>query len=297
MLSAKLTIFEGPDGAGKSTAAKAYAEATGARYVHFGPLPRVGKNLARIYVEAMLPALLGYQNVVLDRCWLSELPYGLAFREGKDRLDGSASRRMLERLAFRCGAVVVRCLPPWDMVKVNYLARKQLEMLDDESQLGIVYDAYLDEPTDLPDLTYDYTTGGLPVDQLEAMRSICHPLDIASAGVWDAPIILVGERFADMKDCDAFYQWPFASFNGEGCSRWLAEQLDLVDVGEDQLMWINADQDLSVLADLEPVKIIALGDAAHGKLVAVGFKPDHVPHPQSWRRFNCNERYPLLDLI
>ena len=40
-LSRELTIFEGPDGAGKTTLAKAYAELTGARYVHFGPLPRV----------------------------------------------------------------------------------------------------------------------------------------------------------------------------------------------------------------------------------------------------------------
>ena len=62
----RLTIFEGPDGSGKSTAAQAYAEATKAKYVHFPALPQVDKSLGRIYVEAMLPALLGYQDVVFD---------------------------------------------------------------------------------------------------------------------------------------------------------------------------------------------------------------------------------------
>jgi polyphosphate kinase 2 (PPK2 family) len=108
-----LTIFEGPDGSGKTTAAREYAEQTGARYVHFPALPRVKHGLGRMYVEAMLPALLGYHDVVFDRCWLSETPYGEAFREGQDRLT-QADRRMLERLALRCGAVVVKCLPEWD---------------------------------------------------------------------------------------------------------------------------------------------------------------------------------------
>ena len=80
--SAKLTIFEGPDGGGKTTAAEKYAKETGAQYVHFGPLPHVKDSLARVYVEAMMPAILGLQDVVFDRSWLSEIPYGTAFRGG-----------------------------------------------------------------------------------------------------------------------------------------------------------------------------------------------------------------------
>ena len=82
--SKKLTIFEGCDGSGKTTAAREFAEQTGAKYVHFHNLPRIKKGLGRMYVEAMLPALLGYQEVVFDRSWLSETPYGEAFREGRD---------------------------------------------------------------------------------------------------------------------------------------------------------------------------------------------------------------------
>lgn len=301
-VSCRLTIFEGPDGGGKSTAAQSFAEATGARYVHFTSLPRVGKNLGRIYVEAMLPALLGYQDVVFDRCWLSEMPYGIAFREGKDRLT-TASRRMLERLAMRCGAVVVRCQPPWEVVKANYLSRKHIEMLDNEHQLKTVYDLYAEQATDLPELVYDYTKEDLLtipklVNDVERRRFTRHPLDVASAGNWDAKIVLVGEAFAERKDCDAFYQWPFGSFSNEGCSQWLTDQLDLIEVGEDELLWVNADQDLSILYDLSPnQKIVALGGVAYGQLYRLKIMASMVPHPQVWKRLNNKQRYPLLDLI
>lgn len=299
--SARLTIFEGPDGGGKSTAAHAYAEQTGAKYVHFSALPRVNRGLGRMYVEAMLPALLGYQDVVFDRCWLSEMPYGVAFREGKDRLT-IASRRMLERLAMRCGAVVVRCQPEWETVRANFMGRKHMEMLDDEGQLKMVYDLYADQPTDLPELVYDYAQGDIfsvprLVNKVETMRFKLHPLEISSAGNWDGKYVLVGGAFAERKDCDAFYQWPFGSFSNEGCSQWLTDKIDLVEVGEDNLLWADANQDVSFLYNLQPEKIIAFGNMAYAKLHRLKIQAVAVPHPQSWKRFNNVQHYPLLNII
>lgn len=301
-VSCRLTIFEGPDGGGKSTAAQAFAKATGARYVHFSALPRVGKSLGRVYVEAMLPALLGYQDVVFDRCWLSEMPYGVAFREGRDRLT-DASRRMLERLAMRCGAVVVRCQPEWETVKANYLSRKHIEMLDNEHQLKTVYDLYSQQLTDLPEVVYDYTRDDdlfqIPkmVTTIEDKRFPRHLLSAASAGNWEGEFVIIGQSFAERKDVDPFYQWPFASFSGEGCSRWLTDQLDSIEVGEDQILWLNADQDLSMLYDLDATRIIALGNEAYEQLYRLKIQAQVVPHPQSWRRFNAKQPYPLLNII
>lgn len=300
-VSCKLTIFEGPDGGGKSTAAKVFAESTGAKYVHFPALPHVSRNLGRMYVEAMLPALLGYQDVVFDRCWLSEMPYGVAFREGRDRLT-DASRRMLERLAMRCGAVVVKCQPAWETVRANYLSRKHMEMLDNEHQLKMVYYLYTEQPTSLPVFAHDYTKGDLfqidkMVSDLEPMRFMRHPLDMVSAGNWEGRVVLIGEAFTERKDCDAFYQWPFASFSSEGCSQWLTEKLDLTKVSEDEILWLSSDQDLSVLHDLNPRRIIALGAEAYQQLYKLKIKAAIVQHPQSWMQFNHDQRYPLLDLI
>lgn len=139
----RLTIFEGPDGAGKSTVAKAWAEATHAQYVHLGPRPEIkGPELAFDYIKAMLPAIRGNHAVVMDRCWISEKPYGDAFRHGQDRL-GDAVRAELEALAMEASsASVVLCLPDWPIVKANFERRSGQEMLKNTDQLRTVFDAY-----------------------------------------------------------------------------------------------------------------------------------------------------------
>lgn len=282
----KLTIFEGPDGGGKSTLAKAYAEVASARYVHFPALPRVNKGLARMYVEAMLPALLGYQDVVFDRSWYSEDPYGTVFREGQDRL-GAETVRMLERLALRCGAVVVYCMPDVEVVKQNYRSRKHLEMLDNEDQLQAVYDIYCEQKPSLPVLDSDYTIAHLNdlIDRVKSVkRPSNHPLGILSAGNLDAAVVLVGQDFAERKDQDAFYQWPFASFDRSGCSHWLTQQLISAGVSEHDLMWVNSDQNLSIIGPHQTV--IAMGDKAHNECAKAGIAHISVPHPQYAKRFN-----------
>lgn len=292
-----ITIFEGPDGGGKSTIARQYAEDTDARYVHFGPLPQVGKTLARLYVEAMLPALLGYQDVVMDRCWLSEMPYGITFREGEDRL-GDTSRRMLERLALRCGAMVVLCQPPWEQMRENYLKRREQEYLKDVSQLAMVCELYQHHSTALPTLVYDYTDKATsPLLNLTTRDTCCHPLNIASAGNWAAPTVLVGERFAEVKDCDSLYQAPFISFSKTGCSQWLTEQLAKWGVAEDQLLWLNADQDTTILQDHPAERVIALGSEASRMLYELGIDAVKVPHPQYQKRFSSTQSYVLRDYL
>ncbi len=294
MRSKSLTIFEGPDGAGKSTAAQRYAELTGARYVHFPALPHVGKNLGRMYVEAMVPALLGYQDVVFDRCWLSELPYGIAFRNGVDRL-GHASRRMLERLAMRCGAVVVHCDPGWETVRRNYLGRRESELLENEAQLNDVFSIYQITQTHLPWLTYDYQTRDVNanlVAELDSLRMCHHPLGANTAGNLEAKVAIVGDVFAERKDCDAWYQWPFASFSGAGCSQWLTEALQEWGIGEHKLLWLNSDMDLELLTQ-RPYKIVALGEKAVAELYRHKLSGSAVEHPQYWKRFKKNEPYPL----
>lgn len=296
--SCHLTIFEGPDGAGKTTAAFEYAKETGAAYVHFPSLPNVKLGLARLYVEAMLPALLGYQNVVFDRCWLSEHPYGQAFRGGADRL--GLTTRLLERLAFRCGAVVVKCLPPWEVVLASYQKRKGQEMLENEDQLRHVYDIYAAQETQLPSVFFDYTEGKTFAHDVYDARPVCHPIDLASAGHWDyyahdPQFVLVGEKFAERKNTDPWYQWPFASFCGSGCSQWITRGLEDHGIGEAEILWANADQDLSLI-DVK-AKWIALGGEAATRLISLGIPHETVPHPQYWKRFYPNQPYSLFTLM
>jgi thymidylate kinase len=295
----RLTIFEGPDGSGKSTAAQAYAEATRAKYVHFPALPQVDKSLGRIYVEAMLPALLGYQDVVFDRCWISELPYGISFRDGADRL-GTSSCRMLDRLAMRCGAVVVMCLPEWETVKTNWSNRRGKEMLNTVDQLRMVYDQYTARLSTLPEVRYNYvkTVSNIYMyETISALRPRCHQIDVRSAGSTSAQTVLVGDCFESVKEYDSFYQWPFASFSNQGCSQWLTTELDNHDVTEQELFWVNADQNLEVLYELNPTTVIALGAKAAEELYKLKINAITVPHPQHQKRFRPNEPYELFNYL
>lgn len=297
----RVYIVEGPDGAGKTTLAQKLAVERDAHYVHFSSMPRVTFALARMYVEAMLPALLGYQDVVLDRCWLSEIPYGKVFRGGANRLD-PADVRMLERLAMRCGAIVILCMPDKDTCVKNFLGRRSVEMLDDEVQLSKVYDSYLHEvDTELTELSYDYENPPVGFENLpdwfDAFGMHQHPVDVRSAGNWHAETVLVGDTFAHHKDNDPLYQWPFASFGDAGCSRWLTRQLASAKVGEFDLLWVNADQDLRFLGDGSTRRIIALGRNAATRLTELSIRHDLVPHPQAWKRFHFDKPYRLISTL
>lgn len=297
-----ITIFEGPDGGGKSYAAQAYAATIGADVVHLGPFPGVGPgNLARLYVEAMLPALQGHRHVVLDRCWLSERPYGQAFRNGKLRLL-PVHERMLSRLAWRCGAVLVLGLPGIDVCLANWRARRGEELLQREDQLREVYDCYAGRAAvdgyDLNTVVYDYKGGSLAamLEDVLRLRPRTHPLTVRSAGNLAARVAIVGEGFGMVKDTDALYQWPFASFSNQGCSRWLTDQLLEAGVGEDQLLWVNADHltDASFNDLLRTKHVLAFGKIASQRLVELDITHQLSPHPQSWKRFHHRDPYPVI---
>ena len=301
--SKRLTIVEGCDSGGKSTFAKQFAAETDAQYVHFGPLKGVKHGLARLYVEAMTPALLGIRDVVFDRSWLSEQPYGDAYRDGADRL-GCAQVRMLERLALRCGAVVVYCRPPWTTVQNNFLSRTKDEYLPNTTVLKDVYDSYVKQTTDLTSVVYDYTSMDTPTaSQLDQLRTPRHLTIVHSAGNAEGRCVLIGEAFAELSDEDPWYRWPFGSFSGRGCSRWLTEQLQSACIPERELFWVNVDQ----LARL-PSATVSAFFPSKTTLIALGLttstalwnhKIPHLSceHPQSHKRFKSGIPYELTAMI
>jgi thymidylate kinase len=150
----RIIIFEGPDGCGKTTLAKAVAKRLTTKrennhtpswmdavYRHHGPYPMIthGSDLVNIYAGSMAPALRDYNHVVLDRCWVSEMPYGLAYRNGADRL-GIFRRDYLEQES--CGRETYLCLPPYDVALKNFQATKGEQYLETVDQFRQVYEWY-----------------------------------------------------------------------------------------------------------------------------------------------------------
>jgi hypothetical protein len=288
--SKRLYIVEGPDGAGKTQLAQTIAGLGGAHYVHLGPFPRVERGLARLYVEAMLPAVLGFSDVVMDRSWLSERPYGDAFRNGTDRI--GPTQRSLERLAWRCQTVVIRCLPPWERVHENFGQRP--ELLNNVNELREVYDAYANLQTSLPMITVD------PFDKTPDLSlyaaSVPHYLNVRSAGNLRSKVTLIGDKFGELNDHNPLYQWPFGSLCRSGCSQWLGAQLDEAGISERDLFWVNADA-LTAMVTRHHAPIVALGNEAAKKLKTFGVQFIETVHPQYHKRFHANYRYPLIDLL
>jgi hypothetical protein len=290
-----ITIIEGPDGAGKTTLAKYMMKVTAADlYVHCGP-PKC-------------PPFLEYFNIfqqvdnrhwVLDRYHLGERVYGPVYRE-EDGL-GAARQRMLERALFSKQAIVVRCLPPLDVVIENWKARKAVggEMLDNVAQLIAVYEGFKNVKTMLPETTYDYTSDDL-LGEISWLNTIRPETNLGpGAGHFrKGNTLIVGEQCGP-KDITGL---PFIGDAGS-CSLWLAERLDEWNVNEHDLYWINAlrpDGELESPAFIEelcPEKIIALGKIAHRWCDKYGLTHVVVPHPQFWKRFHYHKPYPLKDLL
>lgn len=279
--SKQLIIFEGPDGAGKSTLAARVAAVVDAELVHCGPYPQVttDMDLARLYVEAMMPAVLGHRNVVMDRCWISERPYGDAFRGGAYRLRHLG--RALERLAWRCETSVILCLPPWDTVATNFMLNKSEQMLDRVEQLRSVYNSYTnyENLTSLPVTTLDPFTADDPDTSMravqQAMHSVGHNHPRTAGNLLGAKVLMVVPDAPPHDIGDTLYQWPFGDLSdarGSG-GRAMAAILDNLGISERRLYWAFASDVTSNVASLA-LKVVAVGKEPASRLAIVGRTPD-----------------------
>lgn len=293
-----LIILEGPDGGGKSVLAAKLAKDLNATVVHYGPYSHVTDpgQFASIYLPALRQALSG-ANVIMDRSWLSEAPYSLAFRGGRSRLL-PAHQRMLERCAITAEATVINCLPSWETVLASYMSRQQSEYLKETSQLKQVWDWYhwLDEATDLPVQFFDRTEVDVP--PLIAFPNNRGP----GAGFWRTGkvALIVGDRTNTRRNDAETARVPFVSFSGLGCSGWLADLLTHAGIQEINLYWVNAfrpdgtPEDFDFVELLQPVEIFALGRRAAERLTGLGIKHVTAPHPQHHKRFHSARPYPLI---
>lgn len=303
--SKNLIILEGPDGSGKSTLARRYAQELGFRVLHAGPFPGVDMELPRFYQDMMLPALQGYENVVMDRSWISEEVYGNAYRNGSNRV-GRVYRRMLERVAYRCETTVVFCLPPKAVAFDNWQKRKGKEYLKTVDAFNKVFNDYQQRShdgslTSLPTAYYDFTKNG---DDFPS-KTFClpHRTALSSAGNIEAPFVLVGDGFGNPKGTDSYFQYPFVSFSNQGVSSWFTRQLDDAGISERSLLWLNSDgplDEILALINHEPRKLVVImGTAASERLIPIIDSIGEyiiVAHPQYSKRFMYHENVEL-DII
>lgn len=100
-----ILILEGPDGSGKTTLATRLHATTGYPIYHRSK-PENDEDKANM-MEQLKADFKVYKNVIVDRCWYSEIVYGNIMRDGS--VIDYPEMYDLERLALSKGALLIYC--------------------------------------------------------------------------------------------------------------------------------------------------------------------------------------------
>jgi adenylate kinase family enzyme len=279
-------ILEGPDGAGKTT----LADSLGDSWHHsYYPDPRV------MFTETLKSIISDQKSV--DRLYYSELVYSPIYHKTPQRYGNRT--RMLDRMVLSEGRVVIACLPDYETCHKAWSSGRE-EMVSDEAQFKAIYDAYAAMKYNTPHVTYDWTKETL--DDLAEKLTAVEVYTNRGPGIGNfkpGNILIVGDTASNplIDNIDL----PFVHW--EGCSPWLAMQLDYAGVPESELYWVNGFrldggiQSKDFVDELQPRLIVALGEEAARWCEIADLKHTRVEHPQYWKRFRHADQYPLVNLL
>jgi len=153
----QLIIFEGPDGAGKTTLAKSLMLKKETQYMNNGPYTSPHHAYEAFFKQFELaPLLMG--TMLIDRCHYSEEIYSIAHK--RDMLSEKKFEQLDEMIIEQNG-IVVLCLPPYRIAYENWAQSNSegKEYLTKESMWKEVYNAYCYYTFDsrINVLLYDYS--------------------------------------------------------------------------------------------------------------------------------------------
>lgn len=298
-----MLIFEGADGAGKTTLINALKEQVpNAIVASHGPYPDLSSNqLFEQYFDLMVAHQ--QKSLIFDRSWLSEGIYGSVIRKNC-RLDDS-QLRMLERACLGMPCTWVFCEAPSRIQFQNWQTSDQY--VESPVLFNEIRDRYRQAKALFNHTAHKVISYNYAEDKQEEMLSmLVWALQLENPGpgagnFQSRTILILGDQVNSKAGVPG---WPFISKSRQGCSHWLAQQLEHDNIEESELYWVNvndpkskwpADHKPKWLEKLAPRKVIALGDRAKEILYHYDWDvPVYaIPHPQYHKRFNSKIKYLL----
>lgn len=155
-----MIIVEGPDGAGKSTLVRELIENLQLEEGH-----RATSDRDKLYevtrqdtYTALATEVIGNCQLgpakIWDRLFFSEMVYAPVV--GRDCEFSSDEQVFVRRIMSALACPIIICLPPWDVVKENVEASKQMDGV--EENLTHIYGTYRTIASGMPwVMFYDYT--------------------------------------------------------------------------------------------------------------------------------------------
>ena len=155
-VSRMIIILEGPDGAGKTTLATQLSLMTKYKVVHYS-YPKNQEEADRMYIN-YISDLKKAGNIIIDRCWYSDMTYGPVMRGGAtitypEMFD-------LERIVARKGGMIIYCTDSkaalWQRV-----SRRGDDYVKSKEQFDAIWDNYeklFSCPHMIPVMRYSFET-------------------------------------------------------------------------------------------------------------------------------------------
>lgn len=151
-----IILLEGPDGSGKSTLAKTLSEQCNMDIIH-NKAPTDAFDMYSMYREIVLDR----DNVIVDRCWYSEMVYGPIMRNGS----AISYRDMLyleELITHNQGGLIIHCTDTIALLWNRCQARGEEHILDVStlSKIKLEYESLMHNTKHLlPVVRYELSKG------------------------------------------------------------------------------------------------------------------------------------------
>lgn len=283
----RVIILEGPDGAGKTTAADQLVK-MGWRYFHEGPPPK-DQDRIEYYAGKLWKALNARHDIIYDRFHLGEMVYAPIARH--EDLFGYYGMKMFRRIFWAQPARCVVVLPDYQVCHANWKKKydQRNDYLMDSAKFRDSYYRFMGLASYHERYDYQNDLWGFKIDQL--LDSMTRRLPAGVIGHPRAKFLIVGER--TNKTATDF---PF--INSHNSSRFLNDALWEAGYQEEDMAFTNSYTWRGKVRNIAAVRnhlsnlqvVLAFGQHAHDECVYRDLPHEKLVHPACFFRFHQKKR-------